>query len=194
MKDNVGQRAPAHRSPRQDPCFDPLIRSPVSRDSRAAASGSFLDWKGLTEPGAVNSAGSGHRRWSPSRPQVLDGERSRRAPAADGSPRERVRPRRSLVRRPLQARRRQRCKACRWRTARWKQRGSAAAALGCCAGRGADGAAARVTLRRGSREVRSTAGAPRGGEGRRRGCGRRGLASRARAGPHRGGPWRDQSP
>ena len=47
MKDNVGQRAPAHRSPRQDPCFDPLIRSPVSRDSRAAASGSFLDWKGL---------------------------------------------------------------------------------------------------------------------------------------------------
>ena len=49
MKDNVGQRAPAHRSPRQDPCFDPLIRSPVSRDSRAAASGSFLDWKGLPE-------------------------------------------------------------------------------------------------------------------------------------------------
>ena len=48
MKDNVGQRAPAHRSPRQDPCFDPLIRSPVSRDSRAAASGSFLDWKGLS--------------------------------------------------------------------------------------------------------------------------------------------------
>ena len=53
MKDNVGQRAPAHRSPRQDPCFDPLIRSPVSRDSRAAASGSFLDWKGLTVVGAV---------------------------------------------------------------------------------------------------------------------------------------------
>ena len=50
MKDNVGQRAPAHRSPRQDPCFDPLIRSPVSRDSRAAASGSFLDWKGLRGP------------------------------------------------------------------------------------------------------------------------------------------------
>ena len=47
MKDNVGQRAPAHRSPRQDPCFDPLIRSPVSRDSRAAPSGSFPDWKGL---------------------------------------------------------------------------------------------------------------------------------------------------
>ena len=32
---------------RARPCFDPLIRSPVSRDSRAAASGSFLDWKGL---------------------------------------------------------------------------------------------------------------------------------------------------
>ena len=39
---------------------------------------------------------------------------------------------------------RQRCKACRWRTARRKQRGSAAAALGCCAGRGADGASATV--------------------------------------------------
>ena len=37
---------------------------------------------------------------------------------------------------------RQRCKACRWRTARRKQRGSAAAALGCCAGRGAAGASA----------------------------------------------------
>ena len=47
MKDNVGQRAPPHRSPRQDPCFDPLIRSPVSRDSRAAPSGSSPDWKGL---------------------------------------------------------------------------------------------------------------------------------------------------
>ena len=57
MKDNVGQRAPAHRSPRQDPCFDPLIRSPVSRDSRAAASGSFLDWKGLKEGTSLKRAG-----------------------------------------------------------------------------------------------------------------------------------------
>ena len=56
MKDNVGQRAPAHRSPRQDPCFDPLIRSPVSRDSRAAASGSFLDWKGLPAARVLRSA------------------------------------------------------------------------------------------------------------------------------------------
>ena len=56
MKDNVGQRAPAHRSPRQDPCFDPLIRSPVSRDSRAAASGSFLDWKGLGDGLRIRSS------------------------------------------------------------------------------------------------------------------------------------------
>ena len=65
MKDNVGQRAPAHRSPRQDPCFDPLIRSPVSRDSRAAASGSFLDWKGLSVGGAFSAeppAAGGHPR------------------------------------------------------------------------------------------------------------------------------------
>ena len=31
MTDNVGQRAPAHRSPRQDPCFRPLIRPPSPR-------------------------------------------------------------------------------------------------------------------------------------------------------------------
>ena len=31
MTDNVGQRAPAHRSPRQDPCFGPLIRPPSPR-------------------------------------------------------------------------------------------------------------------------------------------------------------------
>ena len=83
MKDNVGQRAPAHRSPRQDPCFDPLIRSPVSRDSRAAASGSFLDW--------IVNASDRAARWY--------GVHCSPTPAPA---RERVRPRRSLVRRPLQ--------------------------------------------------------------------------------------------
>ena len=45
----------------------------------------FLSEAAPDGAGGVDSAGLGHRRWPPSRPQVLAGERRRRAPAADGS-------------------------------------------------------------------------------------------------------------
>ena len=77
MKDNVGQRAPAHRSPRQDPCFDPLIRSPVSRDSRAAASGSFLDWKGLAAKAIYGAGTDLADAWAKARQAELDAGRLR---------------------------------------------------------------------------------------------------------------------